>query len=551
MNRFANKSKFSPFYALLQLPGISINTVHIETSSIVINAQIKGKYGVCPLCGKKSHQVHSTYFRSLQDLSVFSKPVGIKLLIKKFKCSNHRCERKIFSQQLSSGFDRYSRRTKRANEQITQMSLEMSARKGSWISKNIGLPVSPSTCLRLAGKCDIPINNQIKHIGIDDWAYRKGHTYGTILVDRETGKAIDLIRSREKKDIIKWLESHPGIESVTRDRAECYSRSIGLALPDAIQIADRFHLAVNYSDYVVRIIQKLIPELKRIKQEDTTSKYKISDPGIQRIVDLACGGKSVVKEQKKDLILKAKQLYEEGHSKCMVAKILNLNFRTVSKYIDNDPDHINTGSNPRIDYSSYLEDLTTGFCQGEKLSVIYRRMKKKGFQGTQRGLSARFGTIYSKGKITNSAVSLENMKREYFPQTVSSRKLTIYLTNKNFGKILLPKEIETFDIFRNNNPLLNELWNISVKFRDVFENKSIAMFQEWIDLVANSSFKSLKGFVKGMIQDWEAIKASILYADNNGITEGNVNRLKNIKRQMYGRASFELLRRKVVLSNTG
>lgn len=142
------------------------------------------------------------------------------------------------------------------------MSLEMSARKGSWISKNIGLPVSPSTCLRLAGKCDIPINNQIKHIGIDDWAYRKGHTYGTILVDRETGKAIDLIRSREKKDIIKWLESHPGIESVTRDRAECYSRSIGLALPDAIQIADRFHLAVNYSDYVVRIIQKLIPELK-------------------------------------------------------------------------------------------------------------------------------------------------------------------------------------------------------------------------------------------------------------------------------------------------
>ena len=176
MNRFANKSKFSFFYALLQLPGISINTVHIETSSIVINAQIKGKYGVCPVCGKKSHQVHSTYYRYLQDLSVFSKPVGIKLLIMKFKCSNHRCERKIFSQQLSSGFDRYSRRTKRANEQITQMSLEMSARKGSWISKNIGLPVSPSTCLRLAGKCDIPINNQIKHIGIDDWAYRKSHT---------------------------------------------------------------------------------------------------------------------------------------------------------------------------------------------------------------------------------------------------------------------------------------------------------------------------------------------------------------------------------------
>ena len=143
------------------------------------------------------------------------------------------------------------------------------------------------------------------------------------------------------------------------------------------------------------------------------------------------------------------------------------------------------------------------------------------------------------------------MKREYLPQTVSSRKLTIYLTNKNYKKILSPAEIETFDMFRDNNPLLKELWDISVKFRGVFENKSVVLLQEWIDLVMDSSFQSLKCFVKGIIRDWEAIKAAILIVDNNGVTEGNVNRLKNIKRQMYGRAGFELLRRKVVLSNTG
>ena len=551
MNRFANKSKFSPFYALLQLPGISVNSVHIDISGIEINAQIKGKYSVCPVCGKKSHLVHSTYCRSLQDLSVFSKPVSIKLLVKKYKCTNDQCKRKIFSQQLSSVFDRYSRRTQRANKQITQMSLEMSARKSSWISNLQGLPVSPSTCLRLTSKCDIPIENHVRHLGIDDWAYRKGHTYGTIIVDRETGKAIDLIRSREKEDIINWLKSHPHIESVTRDRAECYSRSISLALPNAVQIADRFHLAVNYSDYVIRITKKLVPQLKKIKQKDTTLQYKTRDPGIQKIIDLGCSGTCVLNEQRKNLILKAKELYEKGYSKCMVAKILNLNFRTVHKYIDNDLNQINTGANPRIDYSSYLEDLITSYSQGEKLSVVYRKMKNKGFQGSQRGLNARFGTIYKEGKLINSKVTLGNMKREYLPQTVSSRKLAIYLTNKNYEKILSHAEIETFDTFRDNNPILKELWNISVKFRGVFENKSVLLLQEWIDLVMNSSFQSLKCFVKGIIKDWEAIKAAILTVDNNGITEGNVNRLKNIKRQMYGRAGFELLRRKVVLSNTG
>lgn len=109
---------------------------------------------------------------------------------------------------------------------------------------------------------------------------------------------------------------------------------------------------------------------------------------------MGCSGTCVLNEQRKNLILKAKELYEKGYSKCMVAKILNLNFRTVHKYIDNDLNQINTGANPRIDYSIYLEDLITGYSQGETLSVVYRKMKKKGFQGSQRGLNARFRRIY-------------------------------------------------------------------------------------------------------------------------------------------------------------
>ncbi|MCI2082963.1 MAG: transposase family protein [Bacteroidales bacterium] len=137
MNGFAKNSEYCFFNTLLQLPGIIINDVHVEESRIIIMAQTKEKYGTCPLCGKRSHRIHSVYCRTLQDLPVCAREVFIKLQIKKFVCTNPRCKKKVFSQRLPSGIRRYSRRTGRAEEQLTQLSLEVSGRKGSWISKLI------------------------------------------------------------------------------------------------------------------------------------------------------------------------------------------------------------------------------------------------------------------------------------------------------------------------------------------------------------------------------------------------------------------------------
>lgn len=305
MSRFANKSKFNSFYTLLQLPGITIDGVHIDDHKIEINAQIKGKSAMCPMCGKKSTRVHSRYYRKLQDLSVFTKEVSIRLRARKFICTNSRCQRKIFSQQLSSGLDRYSRRTTRATELLTQMSLEVSARKGSWLSRLTKVPVSPSTCLRLAGRSVISPRDDLIHIGIDDWAWRKGHTYGTILVDRETGKSIDLLKSREKEDVVRWLKAHPTIETVTRDRAGCYSQSINTALPSAIQVADRFHLVVNYSEYVQKIIRQMLPALTKTDFKKLIPTDTGNDQNIQRLIDLAHSGQPLLTEYKRQLIDKA------------------------------------------------------------------------------------------------------------------------------------------------------------------------------------------------------------------------------------------------------
>jgi len=551
MSRFANRSKFSPFYALLQLPGVTISEVHINDPEVRIMAKIKAKSGICPQCGKMSKSVHSLYHRTLQDLAMGSNRVNIKLTARKLFCKNTLCSKKIFSQQLTCGLVRYSRRTTRANHQLTQLSLETSARKSSCLSKLIRVQVSPSTCLRLVQKCNLTVRSDIRHIGIDDWAYRKGHTYGTILTDRETGKVIDLIHSRDKADIIDWLRAFPAIETVTRDRAEGYSNAISSTLPDAVQIADRFHLVMNYSDHIIKIAPKLLLDLKQIKLQIPVSPGRENDPVIQKIIDTACGGPKSLDVHKKALIDKAKELHHKGYSKSKIANILALNFRTVQKYVDLKEDQINTGRIPRIDYTGYLDDLILGYCTGEKLAVVFRKIKSKGFKGTQRGLNARFGSIFIQGKQNNRGTTMGIIKKQYLHHRISSREIAIFLTNKNYHKILTSERIESLENYKSKSQLFQELWSLSKEFRSIFEQKSAILLKNWIKRVMQSSFKSLRSFGKGLLKDFEAVKAAITLKGNNGVTEGHVNRLKNIKRQMYGRAGFELLRRKVVLSCTG
>ncbi len=551
MNQFANVYKFSPFYALWQLPGITISEISINDHEVILKAKIKSHYATCPICGKKSKRIHSVYYRNLQDLPISMNSVKIKLQTRKFYCCNAKCHRKIFSEQLSPYFFPYSRRMTRVNDHITKLSLEISARKSSYISKLMNFPVSPSTCLRLVYRCNIPSHRDVRHIGIDDWAYRKGHSYGTIVVDRETGKAIDLIKSRDNIDIISWLREHPNIESVTRDRASCYSKSVYLTHPQALQIADRFHIVKNYSDYIYKIVQKLLPEFKRLDNRQVAFPLdeKLKN-GIQRITDLAMHG-CKIPNQKQNIVLKAKELYREGHSKNEVAKILNMNIRTAIKYIENATNQINTGRISQNNYSSFLNDIIAGYCNDEKLSVVYRKIKKKGFNGCQRALSVRFGEIFKAGKKRNGDFAIKKLRCNCLPQTISPRKLTIYLTNRGYPKILSSSEIYSFKQIRDMNSKVQKLWDLSHEFRSVFEEKSVLKLKDWICHVGKSSFRELKGFVKGLISDLAAVTAAVKYDCNNGLTEGNVNRLKNIKRQMYGRANHALLRRKVVLSNTG
>lgn len=218
------------------------------------------------------------------------------------------------------------------------------------------------------------------------------------MVDRETGETIEILKSREKEDIIEWLKEYPNIQTITRDRGDCYIQAITEALPHAIQIADRFHLMVNYSDYVRDTIKRLIPKLRTAVTVKTLNNPCREDSAIQKITGLVIGSIVQIDENKNTLIEKAKDLYRNNYSIRSISQILKLNFRTARKYVQVDNAQIFTVRRTFIDYTGYLDDLIEGYRKGESLPFIFRKIKMKGFQGSLRGLTMRFSKLY-KGRM--------------------------------------------------------------------------------------------------------------------------------------------------------
>src|SRR5690606_13975578 len=234
---------------------------------------------------KCSGCVRSHYVRTLADMPLAENTVHIKLKVRRFDCKNTACNKQIFSEIWDNFIEPYSRRTTRASEYLKKILIEISSNKGSYFSKLLNIPISNNTCLRIVKSMAMPTINKLDCIGIDDWAKRKGMNYGTIIVDAYTGRPIDILDSRDSSDVVKWLSRHKEIEYVTRDRATAYASAISKAIPDAKQIADRFHLVKNLSDAIQEEIRQEYSYLKTVSKAIHAKTESKNPPDIETNLD--------------------------------------------------------------------------------------------------------------------------------------------------------------------------------------------------------------------------------------------------------------------------
>ncbi len=258
---------------LMFLPGtgeLEFEAVEVEPESQQLVVRVKSKQEVihCPICQAESQRRHSRYERTLKDLPWANFNVTLMLQAGKWFCENPCCERQIFTERLPGIAVPWARRTRRLAEVHTELGLTVGGRAGASLSELLHSLVSRDTLIRLVRRQSIEAVATPRVLGIDDWAKQKGRTYGTILVDLESHQVVDVLPERSAECVEQWLKAHPGVEIICRDRGGEYAVGASAGAPNAIQVADRWHLLKNLGDALTEALKQHSRELRAIIHSD-------------------------------------------------------------------------------------------------------------------------------------------------------------------------------------------------------------------------------------------------------------------------------------------
>lgn len=542
---------------LINIPLLKISEIKLINSIIQIHATIKSKQSKCHVCGKSSCSIHDYYTRTIVDLPVFNNKTILVLKTRKFKCKNTNCSQKVFSEQISS-IPKYARKTLRVSKILDTMSIELTGKLASTFSKQFSIDASHSSMIRIANNCQLPVIEQAKILGVDDWAFRKGVNYGTILVDMETSRPIDLLPTRNSADLKKWLKRFPNVNVFTRDRASSYSSAINEICPDAIQVADRFHLLMNLSDALDKYFKSIGSEIRTLIKDKTTEIITALDGNTNNSnnnTEMTTANDSQVFDIKTDkrieIFNKVKELQEQDISISKMSRDLGISRITVSSYCSQknlSPRKNSRSSNIEVFVNLIINRLNT---KEYNIKNIIDEITKLGFTGSQSQAYNNINKIKENNNITNSSFVQNKVDKILFVRPLSSRLLAKYI-DVSMLSIKDTDERKYLETLIESIPELKIIRKLVKMFKTMLRRKK-GNIERWIDFIQRSKYKltGIRSFAKGILRDISAVKNGINLAWSNGAVEGHVNRIKTKKRQMYGRAGFELLRRKVLLSQTG
>lgn len=369
-------------------------------------------------------------------------------------------------------------------------------------------------------------------VAIDDFAFRKGSYYGTLFCDLTTGQPIDLLPTRKQEDVKKWIQDHSTIKLMTRDGSNTYRKAIECTERPIMQIMDRFHLLQNLYKCMLGALQRLLPKRWDKTTQETAVASVTIDSNQQELPKLN------PKQQKKwQLIQTIQKEYGEGISIRMLTRKYKLDRRTVSKYIKMESVPIQKKKPRPSMLNPFLEIIFEMVKNHATSRLIYEKIKRQGFKDG-------FDSV----RVKVAAIRKELMKNsinEKPPEKSYDRQPTISLYWK-LNQQLSEEERQDLNYALTKFSDTQEVYAFVQYFRECANNYDSLSIQRLISAVRKDAIPEIKSFVKYLQKELQSILLSMHYTYSNGVIEGQINRLKTIKRMLYGRASFTLLRKRVL-----
>jgi transposase len=554
--------------------GLRLEAFHIVNSHVAFTVSAVTPRARCPDCSSVSERIHSRYRRTIADLSCAEFVVQLLIRVRRFFCDNDACPRVTFAEALQSIAGRYARRTQRLGERQLQVAFESGGEGGARVLKGMHMPVSPDTLLRMIRKSPPSRQTTPRVLGVDDWAMRKGQTYGTILVDLERHRPIDLLPERSSDSFAKWLREHPGVEIISRDRGGDYSEGASQGAPEAIQVADRWHLFKNLGEAVQRFLDRH-PSLLRqaARAESGTDEPPSREHGEQaEIAEIpaeieadassssgdpaeAADSRPVnhppalpsrpvehpptARMQQRHQQIKA--LQQQGWGQREIARHLRLSRATVRKSMRTDELPVRVlGRQQRSSVEPYREYLARRWAEGcHDRTQLWHELQQKGYAGSYVSVWRFLSHLPSHRRRTKDYAA-----RPTAEQRLSARQAAWLLSRRNEELDL--KEQAQRDRLRALDPAVETVYELAQGFCAMLRERRAEKLDDWLDRAKASGVAEMRNFAIGLVRDLAAVRAALQLPWSNGQTEGQVNRLKTVKRAMYGRANFDLLRKRVL-----
>jgi transposase len=544
---------------------VSLDLMRCGEGRISIELTTVAAAAACPGCGQRSERVHSRYRRTLADLPWQGVPVELRLRSRRFFCDTLDCPRRVFTERLPELVAPYARRTLRLAGALELVAMALGGEAGARVAAPLAMATSPDTLLNLIRRAAGAAAPTPRVLGVDDWALRRGHRYGSILVDLERRCVVDLLADRTAGTLADWLRLRPGIEVIARDRAGAYAEGARQGAPQAVQVADRWHLLRNLGEVLERFLARhhaALREAARATPEsvapaaeaETGARTGRPTERVREAATPRTGAQRESAHRRERRLARYSEvvaLHGQGASLRALSERVGISRMTARKYL-------RAGSFPELatretalgadtPHGAYLRERWSQGCANA--AQLFRELHARGFEGSAGAVRRLVGswreTPARRGRPSRHRAPTAGQRTP--PARPPSPRQVLWLLLRADGERDAAQRAFV-ERLRASCPELTAAESLAREFRRLVRTRDAPSLAPWLDSAQKGNLPEFREFAAGLRRDGAAVAAALTMAWSNGQAEGQITKLKMLKRQMFGRANLDLLRQRVLLA---